>query len=655
MRKSLFLRTDILPEEIPTLFSNKNLYIFFQKKTTDEYYEAIEEVCKKTTVPYYFNIPKDKNSKREMSLLHPIAQLQAYMYMLKYEQLIIEFCSKSKFSVRTPAKLNTFNFDKVKGLEAMKTKLNEEFSFMKKVNITTEEDKDKFFNYFSYLPYKTLGELHNSPKFNRQKYKYKFFVKLDIQDFFPSIYTHALAWAIFGHKAIAKKKRSDKFFANATDNVASTINFGETNGLIIGPEFARVIAEILLTRVDVELHRELKSKSIQMNKDYIINRFLDDYYIFSNDENNALEIESLLSVILQKYKLKLNVYKREIQKRPFKIYNKSILTLNSIMSEFYSNNLYSFIRKENNLLKLLESNNSEDKNYLFIPSTKANWKKLHNQVEKLIYENEDDSGKIVSYFLKALREHVYYKGEDPFWTMKSVEIVSSIYTLNINYRSTNHLIAIYIKLYTELDELKEVNLNNEPMLNNIDKIKESLFHNTHNVLKNNFYKIEKMHDLIVFMKILNKTINSQFLCKILNENKENYFVLCSVAYYILDSSLLKVRRGYEVVLKTLKRNIKSFCCTYESRGTKHLLLDGHYFYIINDFSFYPGFSNDVRSKLRKEVNLLNREHFKEVKGKEIWEAISCRSYFQWDKTTEEFWESVIMKSVNIRYRNMEHY
>ena len=43
-----------------------------------------------------------------------------------------------------------------------------------------------------------------------------------------------------------------------------------------------------------------------------------------------------------------------------------------------------------------------------------------------------------------------------------------------------------------------------------------------------------MYDLIIFIKTLDKKLSSTFLCKIIEEYRDSYFVMCSVGYYILN-------------------------------------------------------------------------------------------------------------------------
>lgn len=52
------------------------------------------------------------------------------------------------------------------------------------------------------------------------------------------------------------------------------------DGIIIGPEFSRIYAEIILQRIDLELEKQLEKEEIFRNKDYIFYRYVDDGFLF---------------------------------------------------------------------------------------------------------------------------------------------------------------------------------------------------------------------------------------------------------------------------------------------------------------------------------------------------------------------------------------
>jgi len=175
MRENLFFRTETLPEEIPILFNNKNLYNNFTRKTIDSIVE-MESNNKKifsntVTVPYYFYIPKNNSGYRKMSLLHPYAQLQMFKYITRYEQMIVSFCKQSKYSVRSPIIRNNPVFNMTHAIKKEKSKIEEEFNFSEEQSITSEETAYYFYNYFSYKNFKKITDLYKSNKFKRDLYK----------------------------------------------------------------------------------------------------------------------------------------------------------------------------------------------------------------------------------------------------------------------------------------------------------------------------------------------------------------------------------------------------------------------------------------------------------------------------------------------------
>lgn len=672
MKRNLFLRTDVLPEEIPLMFSNKNIYLPYTENKMKEYIKIENLVNLDNTIPYYFHIPKNEGEERKLSLLHPLAQLQAFSYILKYEQLITSFCSKSFFSVRSPIKRNSAKYNDNTGLKKKLERLNEEFSFSKTTNTTSDEDEIMFLNYFSYRKYKNISQLYNSAKFNRSKYKYDYYTKFDIQKFFPSVYSHSLAWAIFGEKSIAKQHKSashDNLFANATDRVAQKINFNETHGLVIGPEFSRVISELLLTKVDVDLFIELELEEKILNKDYTIYRYVDDYFVFSKDSNTTKIIESKLKNLLENYNLHLNMNKKELQTKPFKTFSSPIIELKSILKEFDVDKLFIRLSLEKNGL----INDSVTKDNLFIKGKRVHWNNMFSKIEKLIYENKSSSRKIVNYFLKSIRDSIDYDGSKPWVTVNSLEIITNIYSLNINYESTNYLIAICGKLNRKSNQLLEIQRklildldtlvddylkkkeHIETIINNIETVKESLFHNLYSTIKNNFDKMEYMYNILIFFKTLDKPLNAQFLSKVIKNYPSSYFILCSTAYYIQNENLDGLNKNYLTVIQLMEKTIDDIKNNYKNKGTGNNLLESEYFYIINDFSFYPGFQEKKRRQYRKKIEtdylkLIQTRTNNITENKEmtiVWDLITKRSYFEWNKSTDDFVRKVAKKSSNI--------
>lgn len=145
-------------------------------------------------------------------------------------------------------------------------------------------------------------------------YKYTHIVKADIKNFYPSIYTHSIAWAIHGKTFIRKAvnlhnynllgNRLDKLFQNANDRC--------TNGVPIGPVVSDLISEIIAAGVDKLFSKKISKETI----DCEIIRFKDDYRILTKSETDAKSTIKLLQAALKEYNLELSDEKTTISILP---------------------------------------------------------------------------------------------------------------------------------------------------------------------------------------------------------------------------------------------------------------------------------------------------------------------------------------------------
>ncbi|MGB1000177.1 MAG: RNA-directed DNA polymerase [Flavobacteriales bacterium] len=135
--------------------------------------------------------------------------------------------------------------------------------------------------------------------------KSKYVVIADISKCFPSIYSHAIAWALVG-KSFAKTNRNPENWFNELDFRTRNVKYGETNGVLIGPHTSNLISEIILTKVD----KELRKKGFE----YI--RHIDDYTCYTKSYEEAEKFFLDLSTELSKYELSLNLKKSEISPLP---------------------------------------------------------------------------------------------------------------------------------------------------------------------------------------------------------------------------------------------------------------------------------------------------------------------------------------------------
>lgn len=137
-------------------------------------------------------------------------------------------------------------------------------------------------------------------------YNYRFIIKTDIKNFYPSIYTHSISWALHGKKSIRKgANRFDySFLGNRLDSLFRNANDGCTNGIPIGPVVSDVIAELLLAAVDTIV-------SSCFTNEALVVRFKDDYRILFKEPDDGRRIIKQLQFALKEYNLELNDAKTE--------------------------------------------------------------------------------------------------------------------------------------------------------------------------------------------------------------------------------------------------------------------------------------------------------------------------------------------------------
>ena len=303
--------TDTAPFEVPIIISNDGFY-----KNLANYNSMSPQLKKlvstlvvgprKYTVPLRYNIVKDAESVRTLSLVHPYGQIQIADFYSKYDQLICEYTNRSSYSIRYPKKVGTTFYCK-----SLLTKKSSSLDTMDVENLARNPA-----TYFTYEKFDRLYYFFRSDDHVRLEKNFKYFLSLDVSKCFDSIYTHSIAWAV-KNKTLAKDYPSSSAFGNRFDKVMQQLNHNETSGICIGPETSRIFAEIILSKVDQIVFGRLVEKKIFTNSDYECRRYVDNYYIFANSEETRSIVKHEISLALREYKLQLNEEKTEKLTRPF--------------------------------------------------------------------------------------------------------------------------------------------------------------------------------------------------------------------------------------------------------------------------------------------------------------------------------------------------
>ncbi|MBX3316422.1 MAG: RNA-directed DNA polymerase [Phycisphaeraceae bacterium] len=133
----------------------------------------------------------------------------------------------------------------------------------------------------------------------------KYFVEADVSSCFPSLYTHAIPWALVGHKH-AKDHKGPFHWHNQVDWCQRHLKRNETHGVPVGPATSNIINEVILGKVD----------EVLTTAGYKFVRYIDDYKCYCPSRDMADEFLRDLEKELGKYLLLLNSKKVTIEELP---------------------------------------------------------------------------------------------------------------------------------------------------------------------------------------------------------------------------------------------------------------------------------------------------------------------------------------------------
>lgn len=233
----------------------------------------------------------------------------------------------------------------------------------------------------------------------------KYLVVADISSFFPTIYSHSIAWAILW-KEVAKQTRSDSEWANILDKKSRNIKNGETNWIPIWPDTSNIISELILSQIDKEL-----------NKDYEYVRNIDDYKCYVETKEKAENFIKDLSLNLEKFQLSLNTKKTKIIELP------------DIINDSWVSKLRNYVLPTN--IKKWEYIKIQDYLDLSITLSKEKWdfspfKYAVKRITKIQFNDFLDYKKVLLYILWVIFNHPYIISHLDILIQKSLNKYNSV-------------------------------------------------------------------------------------------------------------------------------------------------------------------------------------------------------------------------------------
>lgn len=152
-------------------------------------------------------------------------------------------------------------------------------------------------------------------------------VKVDISKFYPTIYTHAIAWALLGkEKAKLYFKQKDNLttliasgdldaelykYAETIDTAIRSCQERQSIGIPIGPDSSHILAEALACRIDSIVKDKFDSIDLKAC------RYYDDFYLYVSSKDEADRALKGLQLILSDFQLEINESKVRIKEFPF--------------------------------------------------------------------------------------------------------------------------------------------------------------------------------------------------------------------------------------------------------------------------------------------------------------------------------------------------
>ena len=530
--------TDILPYEVPLIFSNLGLYHLLKGnykdtpnfiKTTVLRLEDKDFYDTNYTMPFNFRIKKHTNSYRTLSIIHPALQKQFIDFYQKYDSVMIHHCNKSPFTLRKPIRVANTYYEK-----KYLSKNNDYASSQIEVSLNGFSTQSKHASsYFSYSKYTFMHKFYNSYEKNRLEKKFSYYMTLDISKCFYNIYTHSLSWAI-KEKDYAKTNANKKTFENAFDKLMQKSNFNETNGIVVGPEVSRIFAEIIFQKIDLFILDEIKEKYELIHKrDYDIRRYVDDYFIFTNDENNLNKILKIVESKLEEYKLYLNEAKSKIYSPPY-ISNISMAKID--IGHLIEDKIFSYLEIDYETkkisIKTIKRYNSKANNFI-------------SEVKKIVKQNELRYDDIAGYLFSIFKKKILLILSNEFeildieplenFLLYILDILFFLYAMSVRVNTTytiSHIIVHINKYLTKLPNSVK------------HDIQKKMFDEIVFIIENSSYidkipNLESLNLLLVKKDLGEKyQLSEKRLRKILNleEIKElNYFQIISILYYIGDN------------------------------------------------------------------------------------------------------------------------
>lgn len=483
--------TDLRPVELPRIFTLKYFYEDLVKNQikigkVNGIGESKDSV-KWNSAPIKYHVLKNEKELREISLPNPLAMIEIVFFMNKYSKQFFDYQNRDSYSIRRVKKNNNFEVTKIND-----KKINYKLSGYNNTEIRGESSGT--FNIV--YPYSRLTSFYKSKEWFDFNIQYNYFGKIDYNKCFDSIYTHSFKWIISNEYVETKSIGNKDIFLTNIDILLRTMNCSVTNGIIVGPEIMRQMAEIILIFIDEKVKNELLIEGLA-EEDFAIRRYIDDIYIFSNRQEVVDEIIKKFEKHSEYFKLSLNYSKSVKGKLPhiWVSWITDIILLVEMLEEIFLEDSECFL----NYSKLLNL---------------ASLSKYKNYFIKLCVNNPDEKSKMVSYILSFIMKKLL------FFESKKIKMIKNNGYKKVIYNLTD-LVMFFFSFSTTFNNCDKTVSCLMLIKNNVGTSIFSTIFNS--VLKSYYFILNKnvfdLSNFIIFLSFCNCEIPQE------TENKMRINVL----------------------------------------------------------------------------------------------------------------------------------
>lgn len=572
------LLTETCPYETPVIFDNFGLYkhITNIQKYSEDIKKLLTQLLTddkepRLSIPFIYNIRKDFESPRTLSLIHPRSQIHFIEFYKKFDEQVLLCCKKSKFSLRAPLKVTSKYYVKNAQENIRKYRSNN-------IASASSELKDRYLTtYFAYGENTRLYKFFESLDYLGLEKQYSHFWSIDVSKCFDSIYTHSITWAIKTKEYTKRHINIEGVFGDIFDLTIRNSNYNETAGIPIGPEISRIFAEIIFQDIDEKIEKKLDAYGLKFETHYSIRRYVDDFFIFSNSEYTCNKIFTVIESECKAYKLNINEAKTVKAQRPFitaktKALRSAQRRLSALKESLFEGEDYSSPRQLSNQKTLtlhfiddIKSACSEDPDsYQLISAYVVGW--LSNRVISTTDDNINRTDNLSGNSI----------GFSHFFNF-SIRIIFHFYSINPSHRSSVKLCTA-VKLACTFYE--------KHLPDEIDDIKMTIYRLCKEFFSSGAHLETRSTDtdvsLIEAMNILvlSKELGSRYLlpeealegiAKTTNNEPLNYFEIVTLLYYIRNENIYsKIRSKVDL---SISHHLSDLSDIRLNSHKSHLLMD----------------------------------------------------------------------------------